>query len=198
MSDQGDLRLNELNRYRKTSGKLALEVHSHCEVPAGCGGAVLRWRRPGADIGFWSWTYVRGTSHGPWIDGKSMPEQRTTVSPGKHVLSLIVDPPGPGGFLLFSASLNPHIATALRPEALSQANGQWRATPQRPPDDWQLPGFDDSGFQPLIELPVPAPSGNDKWRWETLQKRSKGLGLPSAAPRVWVRWTFHLDLKGFS
>ncbi|HEX8699439.1 MAG TPA: hypothetical protein VF815_11425, partial [Myxococcaceae bacterium] len=111
MSDQGDLRLNELNRYRKTSGKLALEVHSHCEVPAGCGGAVLRWRRPGADIGFWSWTYVRGTSHGPWIDGKSMPEQRTTVSPGKHVLSLIVDPPGPGGFLLFSASLNPHIAT---------------------------------------------------------------------------------------
>ena len=49
--DKPDLRLNELERFRKTSSRLALEAHSHCEVPAGCGGVVLRWTRPGAPLG---------------------------------------------------------------------------------------------------------------------------------------------------
>jgi len=45
-----DLRLNSLDRFRKSKSGLTLEVYSSCEVPAGCGGAVLRWRRPGAPI----------------------------------------------------------------------------------------------------------------------------------------------------
>jgi hypothetical protein len=61
MPDSDDLRLNELQRYRKTSGRLALKVHSHCEVPAGCGGVVLRWRRPGAPIGIALFSYVSGS-----------------------------------------------------------------------------------------------------------------------------------------
>jgi sulfatase modifying factor 1 len=27
-----------------------LEAHSHCEVPAGCGGVVLQWRNPSAGL----------------------------------------------------------------------------------------------------------------------------------------------------
>ena len=64
MSDRDDLRLNELQRYRKTSSRLALEVHSHCEVPAGCGGVVLRWRRPGAPVGISLLSYVSGSLEG--------------------------------------------------------------------------------------------------------------------------------------
>jgi hypothetical protein len=37
-----DLRLNSLSRYTKRSPEYVLEEHSHCEVPAGCGGVVLR------------------------------------------------------------------------------------------------------------------------------------------------------------
>ena len=37
-------RLNSVDRFRKKSERLVLEEHGHCEVPAGCGGVVLRWR----------------------------------------------------------------------------------------------------------------------------------------------------------
>ena len=42
MTDEGP-KLNGPDRYRKRSPRLVLEEHSHCEVPAGCGGVVLRW-----------------------------------------------------------------------------------------------------------------------------------------------------------
>jgi hypothetical protein len=40
------LKLNGLSRYTKQSPRLVLEEYSHCEVPAGYGGVVLRWRNP--------------------------------------------------------------------------------------------------------------------------------------------------------
>src|SRR5688572_19271750 len=98
MGDRDDLYLNELHRYRKTSSKLALEVHSSCEVPAGCGGVVLRWRRPDEDIGVSVWTYVSGPPSDIFLDGQRMEEQRATVAPGPHVLSFILDNPGDAGF----------------------------------------------------------------------------------------------------
>jgi hypothetical protein len=42
----GEQRLNSLDRFRKQPGRLVLEEHSHCQVPAGCGGGVLRRRNP--------------------------------------------------------------------------------------------------------------------------------------------------------
>lgn len=206
MSDSDDLRLNELQRYRKTSDRLALEVHSHCEVPAGCGGVVLRWRHPGAPLGLSLFSYVSGSFEGPFIDGKPITEQRITLAPGEHVLSLVVNKPGnagllqPGnqGFLLLRASLQPNIATALRREAVSQPDGRWRAATREPPEGWQLPGFDSPDFVPLVEKPVPEPKGNERWSWQTLQRDAKGLGLPAKASRAWVRWSFHLGLEGFS
>ena len=82
--------LNSLGRFRKQPGKLVLEEHGSCEVPAGCGGVVLRWRRPGAPIGISLFSYVAGTSQGPFLDGRRFDEQRMMVEPGEHVLSFIV------------------------------------------------------------------------------------------------------------
>ena len=45
MSEQ---QLNSLERFRKRSPRLLLEQYDSCEVPAGCGGVVLRWRDPHA------------------------------------------------------------------------------------------------------------------------------------------------------
>lgn len=202
MGDQDDLYLNELHRYRKTSSKVVLEVHSHCEVPAGCGGVVLRWRRPGEDIGVSIWTYLGSPHEGILLDGKRLAEQRATVTPGPHVIALVVDDPGPEGFLLLHASLEPNIASAKRRIAVSRADAGFRASITEPGEGWQLPGFDDAGFTPLVEGPVPAPE-KEKWRHEALLRYgAKGLGLPplsqASAPRAWVRWTFRVDLEGFS
>lgn len=43
-----NLKLNTLDRFTKQPGLLALQESSHCEVPAGCGGVVLRWIDPRA------------------------------------------------------------------------------------------------------------------------------------------------------
>ncbi len=58
MADDKGLNLNNLDRYTKLSPRFVLEEYSHCEVPAGCGGIVLRWRNPevGIPIEFWHYT----------------------------------------------------------------------------------------------------------------------------------------------
>jgi hypothetical protein len=43
MADR-ELDLNTIRAIKQSPG-LVLEEHGHCEVPAGCGGVVLRWRR---------------------------------------------------------------------------------------------------------------------------------------------------------
>src|SRR5574339_211352 len=67
-SDDEALRLNTLHRFRKHSPRLLLQEYSHCEVPAGCGGVVLRWidREGGLPV------VVRVAALGPvraWLDG---------------------------------------------------------------------------------------------------------------------------------
>ena len=106
--------------------------------------------------------------------------------------------PGDKGFLLLRASLQPNIASAQQRQAVSQADGRWRAATREPPEGWQLPGFDSPDFVPLVEKPVPEPKGNESWKWQVLQREAKGLGLPSQAARAWVRWSFRLDVEGFS
>ena len=211
--DESGLRLNELQRFRKTSSRLALEAHGSCEVPAGCGGVVLRWRRPGAAVGLSFSTYVEPETDDICLDGEKLDEQRTEVAPGEHVLSFTVEAPADRGFLLMMVHLRPDIPTARRPKASSSADGSWRAALEDPEvAGWRLPGFDDSGFLPLIERPVPEPKGNLKWSWEWLQETAKGLGLPESAStkggwlsrlrrggtrRAWVRWRFRVDHEGF-
>lgn len=42
--------LNSIDRFRKRPQRFVLEEHGHCEIPAGCGGVVLRWRNPQAAV----------------------------------------------------------------------------------------------------------------------------------------------------
>ena len=49
MTDDDDLRVNTLHRFAKHSPTLILHEYSSCEVPAGCGGVVMRWIAPDQD-----------------------------------------------------------------------------------------------------------------------------------------------------
>lgn len=210
--DKSDLRVNELERFRKTSSRLALEAHSHCEVPAGCGGVVLRWIRPGAPLGISVAKYFAGAVEDLCLDGKRLDEQRQRVTPGTHVLSFTTEVHGEDGFVLMTLQLDPAVSTARRPKLASEPDGSWRATLAAPPGDaWRLPDFDDSAYTPLVMRQVPPPDGNKKFTWEWLQKDATGLGLGAAdtprrswnplrsrtPERAWVRWRFTLDHEGF-
>ena len=210
--DKPDLRLNDLERFRKTSSRLALEAHSHCEVPAGCGGVVLRWTRPGAPLGVSFSKYFTQSVDDLCLDGKKLGEQREQVTPGTHAVSFTIDVPGEEGFVLMTMRLEPELVNARQQKAASKPDGTWRATLVGPSGDaWRLPDFDDSAYTPLVEREVPAPDGNKKFMWEWLKKEATGLGLeiagaprPSWNPfrkpgprRAWVRWRFTVDHEGF-
>jgi hypothetical protein len=212
--DTPGLRLNELERFRKTSSRLALEAHGHCEVPAGCGGVVLRWTRPGAPFGVTFAKYFARPVEDLCLDGKPLTEQRAQVTPGTHVVSFTIDPPGEDGFVMMTLRLTPDILTARQKKTASRADGSWRATLDAPPpgDAWRLPDFDDSTFTRLVEREVAAPQGNDQYTWQWLRQGATGLGLGAAGRprgswtpfrnrtplRAWVRFRFSLDHRGFA
>src|SRR5512146_292422 len=92
-----DLRLNALSRYSKHSSEYVLEVHSHCEVPAGCGGVVLRWRNPRDAIPVEIRAYTAGDAQ-CFLDGSPPTSARPLVPYGEHVLAWTItgfDPSAP-------------------------------------------------------------------------------------------------------
>lgn len=82
-----DLQLNSLERFRKHSQKLILEEHGHCEVPAGCGGVVLRWRNPDEGIPVFFLGAFPARSR-IYVDGTEIESARTTLQPGDHFLAV--------------------------------------------------------------------------------------------------------------
>lgn len=191
------MRLNELARFAKRSQRLALEAHSHCEVPAGCGGAVLRWRRPGAPLGIWISTYLTPGCTDLRLDGMPLDETRVKVAPGEHVLSFVVDQPrAKTGFVLARVELRPTIQTAHTPVGNSGEHGRWHAARSEPQEGWRAPGFDVTGFETLIEAPVPEPDDHKRWMVQSMGATA-GRGLSGDATRAWVRWSFSVDDGGF-
>src|SRR5262249_6025263 len=95
--DERELKLNSLARYSKTSPLFILEEHGHCEVPAGCGGVVLRWRNPQRGVPVTMWLYAGGGCR-VYLDGKVTTSGRPVVPFGEHVLAFAatgVDPAYP-------------------------------------------------------------------------------------------------------
>ncbi|MBX3232066.1 MAG: hypothetical protein KIT84_19875 [Labilithrix sp.] len=87
MSDESDLRINTLHRFEKHSPRLTLQEYSHCEVPAGCGGVVLRWIDPRLGPS----ARVRVVAIGAvdtWLDGVLLGGDRAPLGPGRHVVAL--------------------------------------------------------------------------------------------------------------
>jgi hypothetical protein len=87
-----DLKLNSIDRYAKSSPRFLLEEHSHCEVPAGCGGAVLRWRDPQHEVPVLMKIAVAGgQSQRVLIDGAAPRTSRDLYEPGEHEVTIDID-----------------------------------------------------------------------------------------------------------
>jgi hypothetical protein len=84
-----DLNLNSIDRYTKSSPQFLLEEHAHCEVPAGCGGAVLRWRDPQHEVPvLMKIAVLGGKSQGVLIDGTQPRTSRDLYVPGHHEIMI--------------------------------------------------------------------------------------------------------------
>jgi hypothetical protein len=159
-------RLNSLDRFRKQPGRLVLEQHSHCEVPAGCGGVVLRWRNPLALVPVVTYLYSPSEQVATFLDGAPLTVSRTDLAPGRHVVAFhIADIDLTGGVFMFLAIHQPKDYQRDLPSGVvekpwklwSVADNTWKFTLDAPAADrWTAPDFDDSGWHAqFVKAPTP-------------------------------------------
>jgi hypothetical protein len=187
--------LNSLGQFRKQSGRLVLEAHSHCEVPAGCGGVVLRWRNPRAARPVTLHVYTPAPAS-LWLDGARLETARPDLAPGKHVVAFALEDVNLiGGLLLFAAAHDPGREQATppggvieRPLVVVTANdGTWKYTLVPPAEAWQALAFDDSAWPALIWVPTPRlePGADGTWQCRACVERGAvclGIASDEAVP----------------
>lgn len=206
-----DLNLNSLGRYAKQSSRLILEQHSHCEVPAGCGGVVLRWRSEISELPVLMHSFCSGKLK-LFIDGQSPDSSLSGISFGDHVLSLLLEEVPKDAILAVAVVHNafrvPPISQQIGEvlNVLSDADGTWKSTTVQPADDrWMRSGFDDSSWAALQAAQPPALEKRTVYTrenaWEfslqmVLDTGSKCLRVTTPTGRMWVRRVFRLSRPG--
>ncbi|MFV8750860.1 hypothetical protein ACNOYE_09960 [Nannocystaceae bacterium ST9] len=189
--DDEALRLNGLHRFRKHSPRLLLQEYSHCEVPAGCGGVVLRWIDREAGLP----ALVRLAALGPidcWLDDVELRTTRIELSAGPHVLALAIrELPGPGTPMLAELAVNlpDQSETLVRSEA-----SRWWIVDAPPAGDWTRPGYDAAaqGWRRASEHSdyAAALGEHERWRWSSIARNARALALPDT--QAWLRCEFTL------
>lgn len=202
-----NLDLNSLGRYAKQSSRLILEQHSHCEVPAGCGGVVLRWRSDLSGVPVLVHSFASGKSK-LFIDGQSPTSSRSLISFGDHVVSLVLEELPKDAILAVAVV---HDASRVLPvsqqlgellNVLSDAAGTWKSTTVKPADDhWMRSGFDDSSWAALAATEPPALEKRKAYTreniWEinlqmALDRGAKCLRVDAPNGQMWVRRAFRI------
>ncbi|WP_437318311.1 hypothetical protein [Sorangium sp. So ce385] len=205
MAKKRDLVVNDLARYEKSSERLVLEDYSSCEVPAGCGGGILRWIDPQEALPLTLRLWTAGSAE-VFFDGAPVRSSRIQARPGAHVLAVALrsadDPPARLALSL-SYTDDPERHAAFEPrrdrsigrtlDVRSGAGAAIVGTTRDPGGDaWKLPGFDERGWRAL----APA-QGSAGWHFDDLMRRgARAVGLPDAQGDLWVRCSFDVDLGG--
>ena len=204
--DERELRLNSLSRYVKASPQFILEEHGNCEVPAGCGGVVLRWRNPKTGIPFNMRLYSPGKCQ-LYVDGTIPSSSRPVLPFGRHALAFVVSGFDPEFTVLIfngvgEAAGDMHSQTLAdmtrEAEVLVRTapDGTWLYTSSEPNDDaWMLPGFDDGGWSAMRRCdPPPIAEGEDRrYQLDSLTRTgAENLGIRGSVARVWIRKVFDI------
>jgi hypothetical protein len=208
MSDQ---QLNSLDRFRKQSTRLLLEEHSSCEVPAGCGGLLMRWRDPQAARPLTIRIYTASEVATTWLDGQPLQRGYLDVRPGKHILAVHLENADRHRGLLMAALRGfPEEPTHQAPpginevaiSVLSAGDGTWKATCETLPENWLALDFDDRVWEALVEHAIPEVSYRERGgsQWHACDAaNAHGLALGSvlgdeSRGSVWVRKVFDVPV----
>lgn len=195
MSD--DLNLNSIDRYRKQSKRLILEEHSHCEVPAGCGGIVLRWSR--GDEGIPVEMRVSHLGEAALHCAGEVRGNGRFVAPfGPGVIAIhLTERDLSVDWLIVATrhrSASWRLDQRIIPEMSTMDHQVWLATTEPPRGPWTSLAFDDSQWTPLAASATPADELDEKHRWRFYRDNGEvALGLPTAK-EVWLRKRYDLSL----
>ncbi|MFX1254029.1 MAG: hypothetical protein ACFFCZ_20620 [Promethearchaeota archaeon] len=198
-----EFRLNELSRYTKSSPRLVLKEYSHCEVPAGCGGVVLRWMKPPNTVSFEIWLHTTG-EYEFFIDGKNPQSACPLLEKGKHVLALQTSISQSNyGLLMFAGSYTEEIGTGIfyqgdrRTYVLSLPDTSWKYSLIGQTDQsWLDSGFNDASWKAMIAKKLPLLDEHDSKQYKIRRLEefgAKSLGIEETITgTVWVRKIFKI------
>jgi hypothetical protein len=189
--------LNSLDRYAKQSPRFVLEEHSHCEVPAGCGGVVLRWRdrftSVPVEIAF---AIVEAEGWDVRIDGLELTSARPLLAPGRHVVMIVARGVGAGfAFLVWATSPDVGDDPLFWTPGPTDA---WRVAGREPePAAWIDPDFDVSSWPECSpsEMVVTKQMPYSVRRTRSLGAQPLTLAasvVDDVAPRAWLRAVFEI------
>jgi hypothetical protein len=189
--------LNSLARFRKASARLVLEEQGNCEVPAGCGGVVLRWRNPLANVPVLISLYTPVPADF-WLDAAPTTLARVDLAPGRHVIALALAEVDLSAGLLMMASV-PEFTQEQGVKVLTGGD-TWKYTLDLPTEDWTTLAFNDQVWPVLQVVPTP----NLDWSefrahacHHCTRLGAACLGLPPSTPqarrKVWIRKIFEVS-----
>jgi hypothetical protein len=205
MADE-DLKLNDLSRFSKSSRRLVLREYSNCEVPAGCGGVVFRWKKPDNPVAFEMLLFIPGKFE-LLIDGNPPQSACPFLERGEHVLSLIISNfKSSYGLLLFAGKTGEtgfcykeieFYEGDKRERVLSLPDSSWKYLLSPPTDElWTELKFDDSSWKSMISKVLPPIAEQDSRQYQIRSLSELGaqsLGIEEAAEKViWIRKKFSL------
>ena len=193
--------VNDLARYEKASHSLVLESYSSCEVPAGCGGGILRWIDPAEALPLALHLWSTGKTE-VFFDGEPTKSGRVDARKGEHVLALHLSPdlgapPQLALALRYSdetqpkSGLGPYRSRAVghKVDVLSGRGAVIVATSVEPDGDgWKKVGFAAAGWTALAETEPHVPDGKKPWHLKNvLETGAVALTIKGAKGPLWVR-----------
>lgn len=182
-----DLRLNSLEGFSKKSPRFILEEHGGCEVPAGCGGVVLRWVDPDAGLPVLL-DFFHRTPATLFIDGVSITTSQVLVAPGRHVLSVeFAAPPDDTEALLILAGRLKITAPNHGDQVVvrSVGDGSWRFAAGPTPAGWmtELDLRAGGRTQDVLVHSALTPPQQYSPGWYVFDRASEHGGQPIGIPR---------------
>ena len=205
MADE-DLKLNNLPRFSKSSRRLVLREYSNCEVPAGTGGVVFRWKKSDNPVAFEMLLFIPGEFE-LLIDGTPSQSACPLLERGEHVLSLIISNfKSKYGLLLFAGKTGEtgiaykekkFYEGDRRERVLSLPDSSWKYLLSPPTNEsWTELNFDDSAWKSMISKVIPPIDEQDSLQY-TIRSLSdlgaQSLGIEEAAEKsIWIRKRFSL------
>ncbi len=202
----GDLTINELSRFEKRSGRVILEAYSHCEVPAGCGGVVLRYSDVFASVPM-TLRMATGSVESAtlWLDGEAHVGAWMDLSAGRHKLCVAVRAAEDVNFLQLALAYDPRTerritgpSERLNHLALLSNSEGWRVTDQVPHPSWLQPGGDTQSAWRSPAVLDPATLVRRKaygYYFDDLHKDgARAIGLLRHRGALWFEREFELNL----
>jgi hypothetical protein len=202
MADDDDLRLNTIHRFAKHSPSLVLQEYSHCEVPAGCGGVVLRWLDPHSGVPAVVQVASLGSS-ASWLDGEPLSSSHVTLAMGRHVIAVhltevgrlrgVTAPMLPAPFSVGVVS----DATGVSRDLLRDATDvHWRWSSATPEERWVDVDFDDRQWPALADGAALAEAVQRSERYRLDLALERGQPVFAVSEReAWIRIVFTVSVE---